>query len=266
MTAAEQTIETGITKPIYSQSLICHHPTSDNPEVLKGFALAMLKGEGYYSNDQGQSEFYEELLDGERILMTTVTEASHTGIAVVTTRSPVKYLTEDMETGTIEEKTISLFVAVSVTREDTNFLSLLNKIQSWNDDKLLTDRLGQATFNDVWANISGEKMLPNVASEYIYHKLSVTSEQQSLIQNAKFFASRVRKLDSKVEIRNASKGAKFVNAKSFTGLLSLTVSTGHQIEMRVLGTQADSEEAVAILKQAMHKGRQFSFSKGHTAD
>ena len=260
MTAVQLINESDV-KPVYSPKLICHHPTSSNPEVLKEFALAMLRGEGYYFNDNDNDsssadrhELYEELLAGERILMMTVTNAEHTGISVVSTKSPVKYFTPSITApGDFEEHSISLFVAIAVTNENSTFQSLLDKIQSWDEDPLLTDRIGQATFDDVWANISGEKNLPKVASEYVYHKFTNITDQQTTHHLARICAAKLRKLDCRIEVRNVSKRTKYVNAKSFTSLLSLGLIKDHIMEMRVLGDNAS--DAIDIVKQAVVEAR-----------
>ncbi|MGI9276378.1 MAG: HPr family phosphocarrier protein [Endozoicomonas sp.] len=234
-----------VKKPVYSEKLICHHPTISNSQVLMALGRSMLRFEGYL-NDSPQREVEQSLI-GKHIVLNQIFRARETGIAAISCKEPTLF----------SNHKVSLYVTISVADDSEDHLPVLQRLKEWSADPLLTERISQADFLQIYSALKGDT-LPNVAKEYVHHRFAIETNSEIARHYAKRFVTDMKKFTSRVEFRNVTKRSKFVNAKSYVNLLSLGLEKGTMLEMRALGPDSGSvmaglEESIQASIQAYNR-------------
>ena len=246
MQANSPLAESAESKPVFSEDLVCHHATNTNPEALKGFALSMLKAEGYCTD--ANREIEEELLSGKQIVLTTISNTAHTGLSIVTTKLPIKYKNRNLSESDQESSNVNVFITASVSDKSTEaYQRLQAKISQWNEDPYLMDRISEASIDDIRTSIRGQTLLPKASGEYTSYSFIVAGSHRMMNHYAAKCVLLFKTLNSDIELRNKTLDTPFVNAKSITKLLTLGMNLYHEMELRVQGK--DTERTLKYLER-----------------
>lgn len=81
-------------------------------------------------------------------------------------------------------------------------------------------------------------------------KLRVTHEVGLHARPAALFVKSASEHSADIEVRNATNGSGWVDAKSILSILTLAVEQDHEIEVKAEG--ADEEEAIRSLTELIH--------------
>jgi phosphotransferase system HPr (HPr) family protein len=83
-------------------------------------------------------------------------------------------------------------------------------------------------------------------------RLVVQNSEGLHARPAAVFVSKAARFASRIQVRNATSGSQWADAKSILGVLTLGVEPGHEVEIAIDGP--DEEQAAAELKGLIDSG------------
>ena len=230
----------GRVKPVQSDAIVHCYYTVESLQAMKDRAATALGREGYLPTSEAEQLALSETgFMGSHIAMIRTTKTDHTGVAMVSSRSPV-----------IEgDRSIRLMLAVAAN--DNRHLPVLKEIRQWQHDDHWLSQLDHCTAGELLRAASGQGWPENNQS-FCTRQLVIKNIYGLHARPCAVIVSVIKPFNARVEIRSMDNGGNFVNARSLMKLLGLGVSRNTTVEVRPNGP--DALNALDALEMAIAQG------------